>query len=140
MVEAVGHKTIWPAAVQAMKRARITMIGTRIPTMDTRTVKMPPSEKVADAHYGTPEHRAWALEVKRRAGWRCEIIENGQRCKCSKANGNQIYAGHIKNLRDHPELATDPANGRAECNSHNTRAGIQDRAKRLMERFGEVPS
>lgn len=112
-----------------MKRPRITTLKPRIPTLDTRTAK--PLPKEADEHYGTAGHRAWALAVKQRAGWRCEHVEAGERCRRSRANGDQIYADHKKNIRDFPELALDLANGRAACNSHNTRAGIQDRARRM---------
>lgn len=112
-----------------MKPPRIGTLKPRIATLDTRTAK--PLPKEADEHYGTREHKAWALEVKQRAGWRCEYVENGQRCRRSRANGDQMYAGHIQNRIDHPELALDPRNGRCECNSHNTRGGIRDRARRL---------
>jgi hypothetical protein len=111
------------------RRARISTLKPRIPTLDTRRVK--PPAKAADEHYGTAEHRAWALEVKRRAGWRCEYVEGGRRCHRSKANGDQMYADHIKNIRDYPDLKLDPANGRCACNSHNTRSGLSDRADRL---------
>ncbi|MFJ5486177.1 hypothetical protein ACIKTA_00380 [Hansschlegelia beijingensis] len=45
-------------------------IQPRLRTIDARTVK--PRPKPADAELQTPEHKAWAVEVKRRAGWRCE--------------------------------------------------------------------
>lgn len=112
-----------------MKRPRLTTLKPRIATLDTRTAK--PLPKEVDSHYNTPEHKAWALAVKRRAGWRCEYVENGHRCECSAARGDRIHADHIKNRRDHPELALDPRNGRAACTSHNTRSGLQDRAKRM---------
>lgn len=112
-----------------MKRPRITMLKPRIATLDTRTAK--PLPKEVDSHYNTPEHRAWALVVKRRAGWRCEVVENGRRCECSSARGDRIHAGHIKNRKDYPELALDPSNGQAECTAHNTRFGIQDRTRRM---------
>lgn len=116
-----------------MKHPRLRNLGPRVQTLDTRTAK--PLPKKADEHYGTAEHREWAKKVKDRAGWRCEYVEDGKRCECSKARGDQIYAGHIKNRRDYPELALDLSNGRAECNSHNTRAGIQDRENRLKQRL-----
>lgn len=112
-----------------MTRARIPTLGPRVATLDTRTAK--PLPKKVDDHYNTPEHRAWALAIKRRAGWRCEVVESGRRCECSSARGDRIHAGHIKNRRDYPELALDPNNGQAECTSHNTRFGLQDRARRM---------
>ncbi|PDT77207.1 HNH endonuclease [Bradyrhizobium sp. C9] len=97
--------------------------------MDTRKVKPPP--KRADPHYQTAEHQQWALQVKKRAGWRCEYVENGHRCERSREKGDQMYADHIQDVRDRPELALDLSNGRCACNSHNTRAGIQARANRM---------
>ena len=115
-----------------MKRPRITTLKPRIATLDTRTAK--PLPKEADEHYGTPEHRAWALAVKQMAGWRCEHIENGERCRRSQANGDRMYADHIKDVKDHPELKLDPRNGSCACNPHNTSAGIQARARRLAQK------
>jgi 5-methylcytosine-specific restriction protein A len=114
-----------------MKRPRITMLKPRIATLDTRTAK--PLPKEVDSHYNTPEHRAWALAVKRRGGWRCEHVENGVRCP-NRHPTSVMYAGHIKNRIDYPELALDPKNGRCECNSHNTKGGIQDRVRRMAEK------
>ncbi|MCW2195068.1 5-methylcytosine-specific restriction protein A [Bradyrhizobium elkanii] len=112
-----------------MRRSRIPSLSPRVPTLDTRKVK--PPEKRADPHYQTVEHQQWALKVKQRAGWRCEHVENGVRCERSKARGDQMYADHIQDVRDRPDLARDLANGRCACNSHNTRAGIQARANRM---------
>ncbi len=112
-----------------MKQPRLTTLKSRISTLDTRTAK--PLPKEADSHYGSAEHKAWAIAVKRRAGWRCEYVENGRRCARSKANGDQMYADHIKNIRDFPELRLDLANGRCACNSHNTRSGLNDRTVRM---------
>ncbi|MGY4224372.1 5-methylcytosine-specific restriction protein A [Bradyrhizobium sp. USDA 4503] len=112
-----------------MTRARIPSLGSRIQTLDTRKATILP--KRADPHYQTAEHKDWAEKVKRRAGWRCEYVENGLRCERSRANGHQMYADHIRDIRDNPELALDLTNGRCACNSHNTRSGIQARANRM---------
>jgi 5-methylcytosine-specific restriction protein A len=114
-----------------MKTPRITNLKPRIATLDTRTAK--PLPKEADDHYGTPEHRAWAVAVKNRARWQCEHIENGERCR-NRHPTSRMYAGHIKNQIDYPDLALDLNNGRCECNSHNTKGGIQDRALRLARK------
>lgn len=111
-----------------MNRPRIPTLKPRIATLDTRTAK--PLPKVAADHYGTPEHRAWALAVKKRAGWRCEFVENGERCH-NRHPTSVMYADHIKDVRDRPDLALDLSNGRCACSSHNVRAGIQARAKRM---------
>ena len=112
-----------------MTRARIPTLGPRVATLDTRKAK--PLPKRADPHYQTAEHERWAFQVKERAGWRCEYVENGVRCRRSRANGDQMYADHIESLRDRPDLALVLSNGRCACNSHNTRSGIQARANRM---------
>ena len=106
------------------------MLGPRIPTLDTRTVK--PLEKQADAHYQTSEHAAWARQVKERAGWRCQWEDaSGNRCERSRARGDMMYADHIEEIKDRPDLKLDPRNGRCLCNSHNTKKGIEARAARM---------
>lgn len=110
------------------KAPRLRNLRPRVTTLDTRTAK--PLPKTADDHYSTAEHRAWAKEVKDRAGWRCEHIENGHRCE-KRHPSFVMYADHILDVKDRPDLALNPANGRCACNSHNTRSGIAARAARL---------
>ena len=45
---------------------RLTTIGSRLSTLDTRTSRPPP--KTAEADLLTPEHKAWRQEVLKRAG------------------------------------------------------------------------
>jgi 5-methylcytosine-specific restriction enzyme A len=117
-----------------MTRARIPTLGSRIATLDTRKAR--PLPKKVDPHYQSAEHKAWAEFVKRRAGYRCEHVDEktGRRCERSRASGDRMYADHIAAVRDRPDLALDLSNGRCSCNSHNTSAGIKARARRMMER------
>lgn len=108
--------------------ARIQTLRPRIATLDTRTAK--PLPKEVDSHYTTPEHKAWALAVKRKAGWRCEHVEHGVRCERSAAHGDRIYADHLVEIKD-GGAKLDPLNGAAKCASHNVKKGIEARAKRL---------
>ena len=112
--------------------SRIPTLKPRIATLDTRTAK--PLPKEADEHYGTPEHRTWALAVKDRAAWRCEHIEDGRRCRRSRADGDRMYADHILEIKDRPDLALDLGNGACKCAEHNVRKGIEARAARLSGR------
>jgi 5-methylcytosine-specific restriction protein A len=105
--------------------AKLKMLGPRIPTADTRRVKPPP--KTAEAWYLTPEHRAWAAEVIRRSGNRCQ----DQTCKARHWPGQRLFADHIKERRDRPDLALDVTNGQALCGSAHTRKTIEERAKRM---------
>lgn len=96
--------------------------------MDTRTVKPPP--KVAAAEYGTAEHREWALGVKRRAGWRCEEVVGGVRCRNHHPT-SVMYADHIVEVRDNPALKLDPKNGKCLCASHHSTKTLAERARRM---------
>ena len=100
----------------------------RLRTIDTRTVKPPPNS--ADAELQTPEHKAWALQVKRRAGWRCEWIDNGQRC--AVAAPARLFADHINERRD-GGARLDPKNGRCLCGRHHSLKTAAARARRMME-------
>lgn len=90
-------------------------------------VMVPP--KRADKELLTPEHKAWRLIVCRRAGWRCEWVESGQRCNKSAALGDRMVADHIIEREDGGALY-DPANGQCLCVQHNTKKGIDARAAR----------
>jgi 5-methylcytosine-specific restriction enzyme A len=98
---------------------RLTTLGVRVTTLDTRTVK--PQPKQTDPHYLSPQHRRWRADVLRRAGYRCE--------KCG-ADG-KLYADHIVELKD-GGAPLDPANGRALCHSCHQRKTAEARAERLM--------
>jgi hypothetical protein len=106
--------------------SRLKTAASKLRTVDTRTCKPPP--KAADPQLLTPEHKAWALAVKRRAGWRCEVIENGVRC--AHAAPHRMFADHIVERRDGGALL-DPKNGRCVCGSHHTRKTLAERAKRM---------
>jgi len=112
-----------------MRRARIPTLPPRVPTLDTRKVK--PPEKTVDQHYQSREHQDWALKIKNRAGWRCEHVEAGVRCERSRARGDRIYADHILEIKDRPDLALSLDNGAAKCAEHNVRKGIQARTARM---------
>ncbi len=88
--------------------------------------KEPP--KRADAHYNTPEHKAWAKEAKDRAGWRCE--------ECG-TESRQLYADHIIEVKDareaeRIELLLDPSNARVLCASCHGRKSAIERRKRAF--------
>lgn len=106
--------------------SRLKTMKPSIRTIDTRTVK-PPSKR-ADAELMTPGHRAWRHEVLRRAGYRCEAIDNGKRC--TVAAPARLFADHIVERRD-GGAPLDPNNGQCLCGSHHTAKTIATRAARL---------
>lgn len=102
-------------------RARLGNLLPRVATLDTRTVLPPPKE--ADPHYQTPQHRAWAAEVIRRAGGACQ--------GCG-ATGVRLYADHIVELRD-GGAPFDPANGQALHGACHSRKTAAERARRMAQ-------
>lgn len=94
---------------------------------DSRAIK--PPAKVADPIYATPEYKAFRTAVMKRAGWRCEVVEQGQRCR-DRYPAHRMYADHLKELRDGGD-PFDPANGMCKCASHHTRKTVAERAARL---------
>lgn len=93
--------------------------------MDTRRVKLP--AKVGDPYYLTPEHKAWAAAVIARAGGRCQ----DPTCRARHYPRQRLFADHVKERRDRPDLALDISNGRALCGSAHTRKTLAERAKRM---------
>lgn len=88
---------------------------------DRRTVK--PRPKEADAVYGTPEYAAWALAVKKRAGFRCEM--------CGTRDG-RMYADHIVEIQD-GGAPFDPKNGQCLCAADHVKKTAEQRARRARE-------
>lgn len=111
--------------------SRLRTLGPRVATLDTRKAK--PLPKQTDPHYGTSEHEAWAKQVKRRAGYRCEHLEAGVRCERSAARGDRIYADHRIEIRDAPSRALDLDNGWALCAVHHTKKTIDERRVRMSK-------
>lgn len=105
--------------------AKLHMLGPRVPTMDTRRVKPPP--KTVEPWYTTPEHKAWAAAVIARAGGRCQ----DPTCNARHYPGQRLFADHIRERRDRPDLALDPTNGQALCGSAHTRKTNAERVKRM---------
>jgi hypothetical protein len=97
----------------------------RLAVHDTRTAQ--PRPKQADAELMTPEHRAWRLAVCRRAGWRCQWLDDGRRCEASTQRGDRMVADHIIERADGGAV---DGRGQCLCVSHNTlKANIARRAR-----------
>ena len=94
---------------------------------DSRAIK--PEAKTAEPFYRTADYRAWREAVIRRAGRRCEAIDNGWRC--TKAEPRyRIFADHRTELRD-GGAPLDVANGQALCSSHHVAKTYRARAERM---------
>ncbi|MEH2508680.1 5-methylcytosine-specific restriction protein A [Nitrobacteraceae bacterium AZCC 1564] len=106
--------------------SRLPVFRTKIPSFDTRRAK--PPAKVADPELLTPEHKAWRLAVCRRAGWRCEWVEDGKRCT-KRAPQDRVVADHVIERADGGALY-DLSNGQCLCVAHNTLKGLKARGAR----------
>lgn len=94
---------------------KLRMLGPLVQARDTRTVALPP--KQADPHYLRPAHKAWRTLVLRRAGYRCEAIDQGNRCTRAWP-AYRMYADHIVEIKDGGSL-TDLGNGQCLCAPHH---------------------
>ena len=100
---------------------RLTMLKPRVATLDTSLA--PPPPKQTESYYGTPEHRAWADQVIRRANGRCQDPAH-------RGRHGRLVADHIVERRDDPSRQLDPTNGMARCWSCHTRKTVAERAAR----------
>lgn len=106
--------------------AKIKTLSSSLRVIDTRCIKPPP--KQADKELSSPEYRAWAAEVKRRAGNQCEWVEAGKRCHVGAPA--RLFADHIVERRDGGALL-DPKNGQCLCGAHHTKKTMAARTARL---------
>jgi hypothetical protein len=109
--------------------AKVRNLVPTLRAIDTRTVK--PLPKTVDAELTTPEYRRWAQDVKARAGYQCEWVENGRRCQVRAPA--RLFADHIVERRDGGALL-DLDNGQCLCGSHHTLKTTRARAARLAAR------
>ena len=115
-----------------MTRRRLSALPPRVATADTRRVRPPP--KRADAELLTAAYRTWRAEVLRRASYRCQWIDGGQRCTKS-APEHRLFADHIFERADGGGLL-DPANGQCLCGRHHSLKTTMVRARRARTRGG----
>lgn len=100
---------------------KLAMLKPQAAAIDVSLAKRLPKE--AEAHYATPEHRAWARQVIERAHGRCQ----GKACG---RTGVRLFADHIVERRD-GGASLDVRNGQALCGSCHTRKTTAERAKRM---------
>jgi 5-methylcytosine-specific restriction enzyme A len=97
-------------------KQRLRKLSPMVRSVDTRTVRLPPKQR--DPVYNSPGFLAFRAMVLRRAGYRCEAIDQyGHRCNKGRPEYT-VYADHITELSDHGSL-TDPSNGQCLCASHH---------------------
>jgi 5-methylcytosine-specific restriction enzyme A len=87
----------------------VDILMVRLRAIPSRIGKVPPripiQSKVADGCYKTPQHRKWAIGVKAKANFACEM--------CG-AKDVKLYADHIIELID-GGANYDQCNGQALC-------------------------
>jgi len=107
-------------------RPRIKLAPARLATASSR--RLTPPRKTAASIYATPAYRAWRGAVIRRAGGRCEWVDQGGRCVKAEPY-DRMFADHRIELRD-GGAEFDPANGQCLCGSHHTAKTMAERARR----------
>src|SRR5262245_22682425 len=113
-------------------RLTMRMLQPSVRALDTRTVKLPP--KVADSIYSSEAFIAWRAMVLKRAGYRCEAMDDlGHRCTKARP-GHRLFADHVRELKDGGSL-TDPMNGQCLCMKHHERKSYQARVSRMKEKI-----
>jgi hypothetical protein len=101
---------------QLYVKGKLRSLGSKVQTTDTRTVALPP--KIKDDVYTTAQYQAWRAMVLRRAGYRCEAIDqHGHRCTRARPE-HRLYADHVVELKDNGSLL-DINNGQCLCASHH---------------------
>lgn len=108
----------------------VKQIGQQHRQVDLRSAQ--PIAKRADPELLTPEHRAWRTAVLQRAGYRCEAVVTGGRCRVSAPA--RLFADHIVERKD-GGAPLDPRNGQCLCGSHHTLKTAAERAKRMAIRY-----
>jgi len=93
----------------------------RIAPRDLGRVKVP--DKTAEPFYATPEYRKWRAIVISRAHGVCQWPG------CTRRE-RRMFADHILERRDRPDLELDPANGQCLCGSHHSRKTAKVRSER----------
>ena len=96
-------------------------------TFASRAVE--PQAKTVDAIYKMPAFNAWRRFIVARAGYRCEAIDSGLRCR-KAAPDHRLYADHVIELQDGGS-PFDPSNGQCLCASHHEIKTMRERAKRF---------
>ena len=107
---------------------RLRTVRPQLRTLDHHTVSLRP--KSADPHYLTAEHRSWRVAVLKRAGYQCEAIEHGHRCQ-ARAPSERLFADHVIERRDRPDLELAVENGQCLCGRHHTLKTAAERANRI---------
>lgn len=105
-------------------RPRVPKLDTRIPTAEKR------ADKRVDPELKTKEHSAWRDAVVRRAGARCEAVDQATGERCDKAEPlHRMFADHIVERAD-GGARSDIYNGQCLCGSHHTIKTNIERARR----------
>lgn len=103
---------------------KLTTLGNRIGTLDTRRVKPPP--KIADNFYLSPEWRGLMDAIIKQRGRICQDPD----CPHPHPPITRVFGDHIKERRDGGALL-DHTNVLLRCGSAHSRKTARERAKRL---------
>ena len=108
---------------------RLSVVAPRLKFLDPRTLRLTP--KRAEADIPTTEHRAWRLEVLKRARWPRQWP--GRDAQGGRGSVG-LDADHIVERRD-AGGPLDPTNGQALCPKQHAVKAARERAKAFSDRL-----
>jgi 5-methylcytosine-specific restriction enzyme A len=115
-----------------MPSVRLRSIGRKLKPSARTKVRVP--EKKAESFYLSPEWRALCEQIKTER-WphllatRGHCCEDGE-CRATHSRRTRIFFDHLKERRDHPELALAKANIIGRCGASHSRKTASARAQR----------
>ena len=101
---------------------KLTVSPSLVPRSEFRTVPLQP--KTVEPYYSGKDYEAWKTAVIKRAGGRCQDPE------CRGSPSGRLYADHIKEVKDRPDLLLDVSNGIARCAPCHVRKTNEERQRR----------
>ena len=107
--------------------SKLPTLPSRVSVADLRTVK--PAPKQVDPELAGVDHLHWRKAVKARSGWQCQAVLPTGRCPVRYPE--MLYADHVLERRDRPDLALAITNGTALCAVHHQQKTLAARALRL---------
>jgi 5-methylcytosine-specific restriction protein A len=115
---------------------KLRVLGQKLASSTRAKLSLP--TKQVEGFYSSPAWRLLCEEIKRerwplllqRQGHCCEDLD----CKARHSPTTRIFFDHLKERRDHPDLALVKSNIMGRCGSSHSRKTAAERARRYQQR------